>query len=337
MGMNYLGYKLGHPKPLFCEYFITSRCNLKCKHCILASPYYYNEEQKEYYRNLGNDLTTEQSKYAIDQLDRVGIASIGFSGGEPLLRDDLEEIALHAKKKNIYTSLDTNGTLVTKERAKSLSCFDRISVSLDGLKETHEEIRGENTFERAVRGIKYLKKYSHSDIGIIFTISKLNYMEVDEVLDFARDHCDYIHFQPINAIKQLFLDKDNARKVGDKIFKFKKENMDFIQGVPEFIKLFSKFLEGYTAIECNIPCDPFSLYYMLGPSGDLGGCTSLSSHIGNILKEDIIDLHKKGKLRGKKVRDECEGCSLHCTINISLLARQPFYKLFGLTLRKFFG
>jgi MoaA/NifB/PqqE/SkfB family radical SAM enzyme len=292
----------------------------------VQSPYQDDKELREYWSGLGNDLTTEQAKYAITQLDRIGISMLHLTGGEPLLREDLQEIALYAKSKNMYVSLDTNGTLMNKERAKSLSCFDRIGVSIDGMNETHDWIRGQNTFKMAVKAIELLKKYSDSVIGIVFTINKMNYGDIEEVFKFAKRRCDFITFLPVDHVRELSLDEEGAKQVGKMILELKQENKKFIENPIEYIKLFPYFLQGKTAIDCNIKCHPFALYYTLGPSGDLSGCTSLHSFVGNILKNDIVDMHKQGKSKMEEVRSKCEGCTLTCAIQNSLLFQQPIYK-----------
>jgi MoaA/NifB/PqqE/SkfB family radical SAM enzyme len=334
IGMRYLGYKLGHPKPFFCVYVVTLQCNLRCKHCFVESPYQDDRERKEYWNGLGSDLTTEQAKYAIAQLDKIGISMLHLTGGEPLLRGDLEEIALYAKGKNMYVSFDTNGTLITKERAMSLSCFDRIGVSVDGMKKTHDGIRGQNTFEKAVKAIEVLKKYSNSVVGIVFTINKMNYGDVAEILEFAKTHCDFITFLPIDHVRELFLDEESAKKAGKTILELKHKNKNLIENPVEYIKLLPYFLQGKTAIDCNIACHPFALYYTLGPSGDLSGCSSLHSVVGNILKTDIVDMHKQRKLKMEEVRSKCEGCTLTCAIQNSLLFQQPVYKAIFTALSK---
>jgi MoaA/NifB/PqqE/SkfB family radical SAM enzyme len=283
-------------------------------------------ERKKYWDSLGGELATEQAKYAIDQLNRIGISVLHITGGEPLLRNDLEQIATYAKRKGMYLSLDTNGTLITKERAKSLRCFDRIGVSIDGVEETHEGIRGKNTFKKAEEAIKLLKNHSGSTIGIVFTINKLNYMDVEKILEFANEHCDFITFLPVDHVEELSLSKENAKEVGERILKLKKENMHFIENPIEYIELLPYFLHGKTAIECNAECHPFALYYTLGSSGDLSGCTSLRSYVGNILRDDIMDMHRKGMEKRLDMRNKCGGCSLTCAIQNSLLFKQHISK-----------
>ncbi|MCZ7355374.1 MAG: radical SAM protein [Candidatus Methanoperedens sp.] len=335
VGINYLSYKMGYPKPFFCLYVSTLQCNLRCKHCFVESPHQYDKEKKEYWDNLSKDLTTEQAKYAIDQLDKIGISVLHITGGEPLLRKDLEQIALHAKMKGMYVSMDTNGTLMTIDRAKSLSCFERIGISVDGIGETHEIIRGINTFEKTKNAIKLLKKYTSSMIGIVFTINKMNYNNIDSVFEFAKEHGDFVTFLPIDNIKELSLNEEKAKEIGEKIIKLKKENYSFIENPMEYIELLPYFLQGMTAIECNVECHPSALYFVLGPSGDLSGCTSLHSYVGNVLKDDIMDMHKQGISKISDTRSKCGGCSITCAIQNSMLFNQSVYKAIVTATSKF--
>lgn len=335
VGMNYLNYKLGKPQPFFCLYVSTLKCNLRCKHCFVESPHQYDKNKKEYWDNLGNDLTTEQAKYAIDQLYKIGISVLHITGGEPLLRKDLEQIAIHAKMKGMYVSMDTNGTLMTTDRAKSLGCFERIGISLDGIGEIHDLIRGEHTFEKATNAINLLKQYTSSIIGVVFTINKMNYQNIDQLFEFAREHCDFITFLPIDNIQELSLNEENAKEVGKKILKLKTDNYSFIENPVEYIELLPSFLQGKTAIECNVECHPCALYYVLGPSGDLSGCSSLHSYVGNVLKDDIKDMHKLGISKINDIRSKCGGCSITCAIQNSMLFNQSIYRAIIIASYKF--
>ncbi|RLG38633.1 MAG: hypothetical protein DRN91_02095 [Candidatus Alkanophagales archaeon] len=328
MGRSYLGYKIVRPTPFFCLYVTTLRCNLQCKHCFVRSPYQDDEERKEYWSSLGDDLSTEQAKYAIDQLDRLGISALHLTGGEPLLRSDLEELALHAKRRGMFVSMDTNGTLVNKKRAESLCslrCFDRIGVSLDGMEGTHDEIRGKNVFKKAARGIELLKD-AGATVGVVFTINNINYDEVEDIYEFANAACDFITFLPVDSIKELFLDAQRAKAVGETLLRLKSKDKNFIENPEEYLRLMPHFLQGKTAVDCGVACHPFALYYTLGPSGDLSGCSDLSSYVGNILRDDIKEMHKRGLAMMNDVRRKCKGCTLTCAIQNSLLFQQPFYK-----------
>ncbi|NIW14134.1 MAG: radical SAM protein, partial [Candidatus Thorarchaeota archaeon] len=105
------------------------------------------------------ELTTDQAYAAIDELSRVanvGLPSLSFSGGEPLVRKDFFEVMAYAKKKIPYVSVATNGTLLTKENVKKLKNVgvDYVEISLDGARnEVHDSFRGViGCFEKTMDG-----------------------------------------------------------------------------------------------------------------------------------------------------------------------------------------
>ena len=113
---------------------MTKRCNLKCVHCYAqAVPV-----------DGADDISTEQAKTMIDDLAAYGAPVMLFSGGEPLVRKDLVELASHATSKGMRAVISTNGTLITKEKARELKGvgLSYVGISLDGMEEVHDRFRG---------------------------------------------------------------------------------------------------------------------------------------------------------------------------------------------------
>lgn len=164
--------------PLNVEWEITRACNLQCKHCYTSAG---KKEPKE--------LTTQQALRIIDHLDEVGISDLTISGGEPLLRDDLEVIVADLAQREIPFALYTNGTLLSRERQVSLkkAGVSVFSLSLNGTtKETHNFIQGANTFHTIIKRIAQLKKngfYVHA----LYTLMKANLKEAVELPSFMDD------------------------------------------------------------------------------------------------------------------------------------------------------
>ena len=120
---------------------VTQRCNLSCRGCYSDGPS----------RNAGDDASTEDMKTVVGNLAHAGVRNLVVSGGEPLLRDDLDEILRYAKEGGIESvSVLTNGTLVEKDAVTRLAPFvDCISVSFDGCSpESPAHIRGTQRFAR---------------------------------------------------------------------------------------------------------------------------------------------------------------------------------------------
>jgi radical SAM protein with 4Fe4S-binding SPASM domain len=163
-----------HQKPVV-VWNSTQRCNLHCIHC------YSNSENKIY----PNELTTVQAKDMIDDLATFGAPVLLFSGGEPLLRYDLFEVAQLATQKGIRAVLSTNGTLITKAVAERLKAtgFSYVGVSIDGIGETNNKFRGTpNAFQGAMQGIRNCKEAGVKP-GLRFTVTKYNYPDLPKIFD----------------------------------------------------------------------------------------------------------------------------------------------------------
>ena len=111
-----------------------------------------------------------------------------FTGGEPLLRDDLFPVLEYSRGRGFSTSLMTNGTLVTPDMAQRLrqAGISDVQVSLDGMEQTHDDIRGRGNFTRALKGIENLRG-AGIDTFINLTLSRLNMNEVAGLVSLAAD------------------------------------------------------------------------------------------------------------------------------------------------------
>ncbi|HOK55035.1 MAG TPA: radical SAM protein, partial [Armatimonadota bacterium] len=104
---------------------MSRRCNLKCVHC------YSNSENKDY----EGELSTQEARDMIADLGQFGAPVLLFSGGEPLMREDLFELASFAIECGIRPVISTNGTLITKSVAKRIkeTGFGYVGIFLDGI------------------------------------------------------------------------------------------------------------------------------------------------------------------------------------------------------------
>ncbi len=158
----------------------TAGCNLSCRHCRGSSTS----------RKPAGELTTQEAMHFIDEIAQMGKTILILSGGEPLVREDIYQIASYANIKGLSVALATNGTLVTPDVASRLkeAGVRRISVSLDGASpQTHDDFRCvPGAFEGAMRGIDVIKE---AGIGfqINTTITKRNLTEIPTILDMATE------------------------------------------------------------------------------------------------------------------------------------------------------
>lgn len=154
---------------------MTKACNLKCLHCYAQAT-----------AGPGPDeLSTAEAKAMIDDLAQFGSPVLLFSGGEPLMRQDLPELARYAVAKGMRAVISTNGTLITKDKAKELKDIglSYVGVSLDGLPEVHDKFRGvPGAFEDAMAGIRNSME-AGLKVGLRFTVYAKNAPEVPGVFD----------------------------------------------------------------------------------------------------------------------------------------------------------
>ena len=154
---------------------VGQRCNLKCVHC-------YSQSRNKKYEG---EMTTEDGKKLIEDIARFGSPVILFSGGEPLLREDLLPLAHLATDLGMRAVISTNGTLITQKMARELKRIglSYVGVSLDGLQATNDRFRGvEGSFAAALNGIRNCQE-AEIKVGLRFTINRRNAHDIPAIFD----------------------------------------------------------------------------------------------------------------------------------------------------------
>lgn len=173
-----LGAKRNPPGPVVIWNLIR-RCNLACKHC------YTNSSDRDF---LG-ELSTQEVFTVMDDLKAFRVPVLILSGGEPLLRTDLFDIAQRAKDMGFYVGLSSNGTFITRDNIDRIHQigFNYVGVSLDGIGKTHDQFRKKDgAFDDAMRGIKLCKEKGIK-IGIRYTLTQDNYDNLPAMLRLMDD------------------------------------------------------------------------------------------------------------------------------------------------------
>ncbi|MEM9576869.1 MAG: heme d1 biosynthesis radical SAM protein NirJ [Pseudomonadota bacterium] len=156
---------------------LTRRCNLRCRHCYTTSS-----------DNIfPGELSTEQALGVIDDLAGFNIPALILSGGEPLSRPDLFELAQYARKKVRYLALSTNGTRIDAEAVKRIDAigFNYVGISIDGLGATNDWFRGqEGAFDEALAGARLCKAHGIK-VGLRFTPTEDNAEQLPAILDLC--------------------------------------------------------------------------------------------------------------------------------------------------------
>ena len=158
---------------------VTRQCNLKCVHCYAHAKN----------TSFDNELSTEQGKQLIDDLADFGSPVMLFSGGEPLVRKDLLQLAAYAVEKGMRAVISTNGTLITPEMARNLKeiGLSYVGISLDGMEEINDRFRGVNgAFRSALEGIKN-SQAAGIKVGLRFTVNKFNVNEIPKIFQLLEE------------------------------------------------------------------------------------------------------------------------------------------------------
>ena len=220
---------------------ITRRCNLKCLHCYAHA------------RNIpfDNELTTMEGKKLIDDLAGFGVPVLLISGGEPLARKDLPELAAYAVEKGMRAVISTNGTLITPQMAGTLKKIglSYVGISLDGMEEINDRFRGvKGAFRSALKGIENCKK-AGIKVGLRFTINKINVGEIPDLFKLIEENdipriCFYhlVYAGRGSKLVEEDLTHEESRRAVDLIMDFTKKLHD--QGKPKEVLTVDNHADG---------------------------------------------------------------------------------------------
>lgn len=179
---------------------LTRTCNLKCVHC------YTDSDACKY----PNELSTEQCKEVLRDLADFKVPAVLFSGGEPLARPDLFELAEYARSLNLHVVASTNGTLITPaiaQRFKDLG-FAYVGISLDSaIPAVHDDFRGvKGAFDRTMRGFRNCVEVGQK-VGLRLTLTRHTAQNLDRLFEFIDneniDRACFYHLCPAGRGKDL--------------------------------------------------------------------------------------------------------------------------------------
>jgi heme d1 biosynthesis radical SAM protein NirJ len=170
---------------------LVRRCNLTCRHCYSISCD----------RDFPGELSTAEVFRAMDDLQAFGVPVLILSGGEPLLRPDIFEVAQRAKAMGFYVGLSTNGTLIDAPCAARVAAagFHYVGISLDGMEATHDGFRRKRGAHRdALNGIR-LCRDAGVKVGVRFTLTESNAPELPAMLELLeRESIDKFYLSHLN-------------------------------------------------------------------------------------------------------------------------------------------
>lgn len=173
-----LGPKRNPPGPVVI-WNLVRRCNLTCKHCYSISAD----------KDFSGELDIGEVFSVMEDLKRFRVPVLILSGGEPLLRPDIFEVARHAKEMGFYTALSSNGTLIDESNIAAIAAigFDYVGISLDGIAATHDRFRRmEGAYAKSLHGIRLCKQHGIK-VGVRFTLTQDNAQDLPGLLRLMED------------------------------------------------------------------------------------------------------------------------------------------------------
>lgn len=313
-------------KPSFCCIEMSSSCISKCKMCSI-------------WKNKRNPFEVPALTLWRDFIDDFcGIAKksavINFAGGEPLSDGRNLELIKFCSENSIYTTMCTNGFLIDKPMAGKIaeSGLKVIIISLDGLRNTHEFLRGvTGCYDKIMEAINYLDVYRDVlEIGIQPVIFGCNLDEIIKLTEWADmdSRIKFIHFQvvsqPFDEIydnewfkknEYSFLwpqDVNKAHKTIDELIALKTKGYKISNSVKQF-EVFKRYLVNPNKFIRKDACN-VDFFLNIDPLGEIYMCR-LKESIGNIKKNRFKDIWHSMKTR--QVRQDIRNCSMNCHVLVN--------------------
>lgn len=315
---DYINDLYNYPKlkNLFLE--VTLRCNARCEHCgsSCGDKFVGDEIEGKYIKKVLSEIA---QKYNASDI------MLNVTGGEPLLRTDLFDLMEYATNLGFHWGITTNGMLIDEKMADKLRFYklDTISISIDGLKETHESFRKvPNSFDKILKGIKLLQQNNYIKCIQVTTVAnKKNFDELDKLYELMKElkikdwrvvNCDPIGRAEDNA--DILLNKTQLKE----LFKF------IIEKNREGEMKVSYGCSHYLGTEYEYEVRPFYFMCMTGlttasilSNGDIYACPNVERRLelvqGNIRNDSFVDVweNKFEKFRKKRItiNDRCKNCS----------------------------
>jgi MoaA/NifB/PqqE/SkfB family radical SAM enzyme len=309
-----------HVRPLVAELFLTDNCNLRCVSCAC-------------WRSVTrSELATEEWEEVLRQLRELGIIKVNFTGGEPLIRKDAVGLMQYAHALGFPSlHLNTNAILLTpaKQEAVLRAGVRSFNVSVDGLRNVHDQIRGrQGAFDRTIGHLRHLVSH-RKRVGLKI---RLNFTVM-------RDNVEYL--PEIAALAEKLRVKLYLNLATDKTFLFRDPEVTqqaHVNGVDvraavrrlePLLRRSSKWLPRYSdlqyiaphfsdVVQRGLPCAESQLKLLIRSRGEIGGCWAHDGH-ANVRTTTLTSVVESARYREdhrRFFRKECVGCGSNYSLNL---------------------
>lgn len=305
---------------------LTDVCNLRCKYCYID------------FDHATPDLPFPQLEKVIREAREMGTERISLGGGEPLLRKDIGDIVNLIRDLDIHCNINTNGYLVPR-KIDQLRRVNLLSVSLDGGKKVHDEMRGPGSFDKAIEAIRIARE-NGIKVHCLYVMNRANRHATDELIDLATRHdfsllpTSLFFMGGVKIDKKFALDDDEYRKLLGEIYEKKKQGAPIVWSL-ETIRYVQRWPKGYN--ESNIfdseelrggngkgfkpvACQATRYFCVMQTNGDLYSCDPLLNYGPKI---NALELGFREAF-ARTTRSGCVACnSMVCTEMHQLFSGKP--------------
>jgi len=306
-------------KPIYINFPVTYKCNMRCSMCDIWQR--YSKDSKK----LREELTLDEIKkiFSENRDFLSNVKSVGLTGGEPFMRDDIVDIVrvIHENLPKARIGAQTNGFMterIIKKVKEILEFYSEfgMAVSLDGVEETHDKVRGvKNTFSNAMKTIRSAKDLGIDRITTGMTISAVNYDQINKVKEIAED---------MGTEFSCFLadEGDYFDNVGDSKTLTEEMKKRVIKDLGQFShnyymdNLRKQMEDGKKR---TLPCYSGFTSFVIDPYGEMRPCIILSDSFGDLKNNKMEDLLKTEK--AKRIRNKVKKCTCwnQCEVSTSAL------------------
>ena len=296
---------------------VTNRCNARCSMCDIWKRGPTPELSPKDYERLPSSLR-----------------EINVTGGEPLLREDLAEVILALKRRcpHVRIVLSTNG-LLPERLHKVLPLVGPISlrVSIDGLGELHDRIRGvQGAYAKAIETLKVARDYGIRDVGICATMSRHNAGVIGDIQGMARKQGVQFSFTVTHSSPVFFGDKHEEEPPADVAIRDMEQVRSRLfasRNPKDWFKAY--FVEGLIDVERGLPrplrCRAGLDFFYLDAEGNLYPCHLWDRKIGNIREKSFDQILSENPATPQAVRGCRRRCWMTCTVAPEMRRRLPVF------------
>ncbi|MDR1057835.1 MAG: radical SAM protein [Coxiellaceae bacterium] len=296
---------------ILCNYYVTLRCNSRCKFCNIWQLQHKSQEP-----------TIEEIKNNLKDLKKLGIKVIDFTGGEPLLYPFLREALVVAKKLGFYTTVTTNCTLYPQYAGDLKGLINVLYFSLHSHQESvHNEITGINSHQKVITSIELAKKL-HQKIYLLHTTTNENLVALPTIINFAQKNRCVLS---INPCFSYFGNQGLTVKLAEQLIPYRNEpyvmlNLALlkfiISGGNQTTKPVCRAVKNVIVISPDncllLPCYHHTIHKI-----------KINNNLFELQNSKIVD--EIAKQMGKY--EFCQGCKINCYMRASLFKKYPYLSL----------